>query len=213
MLAGCGSRVRLEAPATPTVHVPTRAVAVISNGRACRGVADRLAEHLRSATLSVHPEALARVTVLTCNHSWAPAAPGEVAGRGQALARLAVQGETRAQLIGAASATETGTTNENQVRLRRRAGRMLDDRVARDLAEQLAPEPIPVVRRVYPNTPAGTARSFHNLAVAAERDGRWEDALWWAELAHERRPSSDRARYVEELARRLHQSGSAPPSL
>ena len=53
----------------------------------------------------------------------------------------------------------------------------LEREVARDLSEQIAPVPTQVYRRVYTNTSANSARHFHNLAVAAEADGRVDDAL------------------------------------
>lgn len=210
LLLGCSSRVRVNVPAAPAVQVPTRAVAIVSDSRACSEVADRLADQLRSAGLEVRPDALARVTVFACNHSWTVDAASHVEGRGHALASLSVLGETTAHLVGAAGdATTNASLDDTLVRFRRRVVNTLDDRVARDLAEQLAPEPLPVRRRVYANSTAGSARSFHNLAVAAEREGRWQDALWWAERAHERQPSSDRARYVDELARVVRRVGNA----
>ena len=59
-----------------------------------------------------------------------------------------------------------------------------------------------VHRRIYENPSIGSARQFHNLAVEAEREGRLEDAVWWATQAWEARPTSNRARYVAELTRR-----------
>ncbi|MCA9568976.1 MAG: hypothetical protein KC656_14100 [Myxococcales bacterium] len=212
LLGGCAARVRVEVPASPTVAVSANAIAVVSDNRDCREVADRLAEQLRDAAMDVRPDAPARITVFACNRSWSSTNPTDtLEGRSQAIAAVTVNGEIEAQLVGAAGRVEPmADIHEGLVHYRHRLERDLDGEVARDLAEQIAPVPLMVRRRVYAATGVGSARAFHNLAVAAEREGQLPDALWWAERAQEARPSPLRARYVEELSRRLNREGATP---
>lgn len=211
LATGCASRVKMEVPAAPTVRTEARSIAVVADNRMCREIADALAEQLRGANLDVRPDADARLTVFACNQSWLTE-DASLEGRAQAVASLRANGFVQAQLLGVASHGQPAdeVEQEGTIRYKRRVQRSLQQRVARDLAEQVAPVPLPVRRRVYTNSPVGSARSYHNLAVTAEREGRLLDALWWAERAHEIQPSKLRARYVEELSRRVSRTGAAP---
>ncbi len=203
---GCASTVRVDVPATPVVPVEARAMAVVTDHHACDPIADRLADQLRTADIDVRPDASARITVFACNLGWS-----STEARSHALAALTQDGALLAQLLGAAARPlPSRLSSTESVRHRKRLERDLHHRVAQDLAEQVLPVPLRVTRKIYTNTPVGSARSFHNLAVAAEREGKLEDALWWAERAQEVRPSKLRARYVEELSRRLNRVGSTP---
>lgn len=212
LATGCAARVRVEVPASSTLSLD-RDVAIVAESRACGPIADALAERLREADVQVRPSSFNRITVYACNVSWAPP-PGETSsfeGRGQAIASVTTGGRMQAQLLGASrQSMPHASTAAGLVRYDRRTARRLQQAVALDLAEQVTPVPLVVHRRIYPNSAAGSARSFHNLAVAAERGGQLDYALWWARQAQEAHPSRTRARYVSELSRRLDREGASP---
>ncbi|MCB9678374.1 MAG: hypothetical protein H6737_24945 [Alphaproteobacteria bacterium] len=205
-LVGCAARVPVRVPAAPSVQVPTTAIAVIAVDRDCREIADRLADALHDLDgMSVQPDAPTRLNLYACNSAWTPESEGVVEGRSVAIAALTTSDGVAAHLLGAARHIDRA--GEGPVRASKRVQAQLDGEVAHDLAEQVAPVSTVVRRRVYADPSNDSARQYHNLAVAAERDGRLDDAVWWARLAWERNPTVRRARYVSELTRRLARTG------
>ncbi|MEZ4323199.1 MAG: hypothetical protein R3F61_37390 [Myxococcota bacterium] len=204
LLTGCAARVPVSVPAAPSVHVPGTAIAVISAGRECREVADSLADALHQMDgMVVQPDAPNQITVFACRNAYATVDEHTIEGRSVAIASLASEDGTNARLLGSAHRLDRAAHEGGRFRLNKRVQSDLALDVAVDLAEQIAPVSTVVRRRVYENPGENSARQYHNLAVAAERDGRIDDALWWARLAWERRPNVARARYVSELTRRL----------
>lgn len=209
---GCAARVPVELAAAPSVAVPDAVVSVVSVDRDCRAVADALTSALRSMDgMAVHPNAPTRVNILACNTSWADTGE-QIEVRSQAIAAISADRGVLAKLLGASSEVLRGEA-DGTIALRKSSENLLVEGVAQDLAEQIAPVPTRVHRKVYENPSAGSARQYHNLAVAAEREGRIDDAVWWATQAWEERPTSRRARYVAELTRRRSRIGITLPEI
>lgn len=206
---GCAARVPLRVPPAPSVVVAGRAIAVIAVDRECRNVADLLAARLDGMDgIDVQPTADARLNLYGCTVAWARAKPTSDVAHGSALAVAAVSDPDGvvANLIGAGHTEVRAAGSESIVRLPRSADDALYQQVARDLAEQVAPVSTFVHRRIYNDPADGSARQYHNLAVDAELNGKLVDAVWWATLAWEQDPNARRARYVDELERRLSRS-------
>lgn len=207
---GCAARVPVRVPAAPSVQVPTRAISIVAVDRDCRGIGDELAEQLRSIDgMSVKPNAPTRLNIFACSTAFVMNDEDVVEGRTVAIAALSTVDGVVAHLLGAAQRLEHTAESAGTVKLPKRVQSNLDAEVARDLAEQVAPVSTVVHRRVYENPSDNSARQFHNLAVAAEREGRLDDAVWWARLSWERRPTARRARYVSELTRRISRTRPA----
>ncbi len=215
VVSGCAGRVPVRVPAAPSVQIPGTAIAVVAVDRDCRDVADDLADALGDIEgMSVRPSAPNQIKVHLCRTSWVPHAERQqLEGRSVAVAVLSTHEGVVARLLGSArgideldrSADHHDAPPSGRADLQpsKRVVANLEREVAHDLAEQVAPVSRVVRRRVYDNPSDNSARHFHNLAVQAERDGRLDDALWWARLAWERRPTPRSARYVSELTRRL----------
>jgi hypothetical protein len=206
-LSGCAGRVPVRVPAAPSVHIPGTAVAIVAVDRECRDVADALADALGSIEgMTVRPGSPNQIKVHLCRTSWVPNADEQaLEGRAVAVGVLSTDEGVVARLLGSSRAVDPfeRTRRDGSFQPSKRVGVLLQKDVALDLAEQVAPVSTVVRRRVYDNPGDNSARHFHNLAVAAEREGRLGDALWWAQLAWERRPTPRSARYVSELTRRV----------
>ena len=230
LFAACTHRVEVQVPATPSVQLEGTAVRVVAAERGCQSVANAVTDVLRRrSNLTVDPRASLRVDVFGCGESWQLDLQAQVSedgvrrrmalsGRAYAAAVVSRDGVLEGRLIGSSRSDAADpwlATPQSFRGLRRRARVGLPDRVAVDLVAQLDPLPRPATRRVFAHARAGTRRELHNLAVAAERYGDLETALFLAAAVHDERPTPRSASYLYELARRrllLADRPDGPPS-
>lgn len=81
--------------------------------------------------------------------------------------------------------------------------------LARNLADRVAPLPETLRRMVYRDPEPGTARHFHNDAVAAERQGDLETALSLAKQAYAADPTVAHLEYLQALQQHAQMVGYA----
>ncbi|HHO50669.1 MAG TPA: hypothetical protein ENK18_07280 [Deltaproteobacteria bacterium] len=216
-LGGCATQIQLELPATPAVHLPAHAVAVIARDRHCQQTADTLAQRLgRVEALRVDPRAETHLELFACgdDQSWTrqEIASDEAArvrrrttvvAHAYAVVAVIHRGRVLAHLIGSGSQDlDTAGQQRGSAALGRSAGGLAIQDLVEDLTLQIDPLPTLVERRVYPNAPDGTARALTTRAVEAERSGDLAEALRWAEAAWEQQPTPRTAGYLAELHRR-----------
>ena len=221
---GCAHTVHVEHAPAAALAVPVERVAVVARDRECRPVADALITELRErdlvgtlsgARITVDPRAAMRIDLVACGEAYqatlvqragggsAEQTRSTVDGRGHAVAVIRTGENVHAHLIGAGREGRVGgwAAGDSLPALNAAVHRALATAVARDLADQIAPVPTLVERRVWPNAADGTARRFHSLAVNAERDGDLQAAYDLARAAYRERPSERQAAYIAELAR------------
>jgi hypothetical protein len=232
-LAGCAHQVSWVEQHAPRYPSTTTRVAVIAMEPACRPLADSLAHALGSRPgVDVAPDAAQRVYVGRCDdlvtttlnvegnypglnygtavyferrqywlHGWATGAmevqaPGIDPMRFEAVA----EGDRR-----------TAWFSDGE--LPAPASPALREALTRDLAEQLAdnlaPLPATFKRQIYPNPSPGTARQFHNEAVASERAGNLDEAVRLARKAYAADPSPAAMDYLEALQLHAERVGYA----
>ena len=225
---GCGPSMKLQVSPTPTLGINTTSVAVVSDSRECRDIADALVSALRDDYgFRIQPSAPIRLTVGDCSASYETKVTitqavdplvyetdqRKVAMVGRAHASLTVSafGEAQARSIGTGRQEAViGRHADNLITLKRLTESSLHGLVADDLASQVSPVPKQVARRIYPNASDRSARGLHTLAVRAEAQGYLARALEYAQAAHERRPTKLSRAYVADLNRRVQHSERDP---
>ncbi|MFZ5475858.1 MAG: hypothetical protein ACOZNI_03710 [Myxococcota bacterium] len=214
----CAHRVSWEVQPAPAYTLASMEVAVVAGDRSCKRVADELAEALSARGVTVRPDAAQRLEVRKCDEllhtnievlsmdyglAYAQGVRTErrrYTMRGTAHAELWVGDRTK--LLGAADRNLRGPwVTEGDLdlpgALALREGLQRD--LARDLAQQVAPLPETISRRLYRDPEPGTARQLHNEAVEAERGGDLDRAVALAREAYAADPSMTSLRYLEEL--------------
>ncbi len=229
----CAHQVSWVEEHEPRYPATTARVAVIAMEPACRPLADFLTRALGLRPgVDVAPDAPQRVYVQRCDdlvtttlnvegnypginygntvyferrqytlHGWATGAI-EVQAPGIEPMRF----ETTAE---ADTRTPWSSTGDLEVP----ASPALRDTLMRALASQLADNLVPLPetfrRQVYPNPEPGTARQFHNEAVASERAGNLDEAVRMARQAYAADPSPRAMDYLEALQRHAERVGYA----
>jgi hypothetical protein len=213
---GCGAtRVAWEVRPAPSVEIDTTTVAVAAEDRGCKEVADSLLKQLDARPgVDVDPQAETRLVVESCDDfiSTLVEVDGEtlaqdrrrvtVTGTGELVVGVYAGdsrvGEIRAEAL--EEVTSAWATDKPTPRIRASSvQRDLEQAMAREVADQVAPLPEELERRVYKDAEPGTARELHNLAVDAERDGDLDQALELAKQAYVANPTARNMRYIEEL--------------
>jgi hypothetical protein len=207
------------------VDVSGAAMAIVVDDRRCQGIADALVRELqRRDGVRVSPDAVVRLALSRCEI----AVRSEVdisqlySGLGTGLGGGTEVRDEVVRAVGTVAMTvevdgrPQTTLGARSHRVRRLSdtdrtqGRLsLTDGVARDiavdLAQQVAPEPEVVRRRVYRDPETGSARALHNAAVEAERSGDLSRALELARRAAGAAPTAAHQGYLEALEARLEQ--------
>lgn len=196
--ACAGKTARWTVPAEPAAVVPSAAVAVVARTPACTGTAKALIAQLgATGSWTVTPRADTQLSLVECRNGESPQET-DAGPAAYAVVLVDAPGTNQAQLLGTADGAAE----------RWRSGRTARA-VALDLAGQLDPQPVVLVRRVYPRALPGSVRHQLTLAVEAERQGDLARAWELAQSAADRQPSHRTTRYLEDLAGRLH-IGCAP---
>jgi hypothetical protein len=207
------------------VDLPGAAVTVVMSDSGCRGLADALTVEInRRVALRVDPASGTRLALSHCNldvgaevdltQMYAGLGAGLTGGeehrneiiRAKASAVLTVEIDSRpVATLGAKGQRVRHLLSADNRRTQARVsvvdGVMRD--MARQLAQQIAPEPEVVRRRTYRNPDQGSAHALHNEAVAAERRGELGRALTLAKQAAGALPTPAAQAYVKELDTRL----------
>ncbi len=218
-LSGCATRVAWEVRPAPAVALDTTNIAVATEDRACKPVADRLVRTLSARPgVDIQPRAETRLVVESCEQFVETTVEIQ---QNQAEAGTLATDRRRTTVVGQGLATvgvysgqERIAELEVSVDLQDRAdwnatgqggpqvagmSRGVDDELALSIADQIAPLPKDLKRRMYKDAEPGTARALHNQAVVAEQDGELNLALSLAEEAYAANPTSSNMRYLEEL--------------
>lgn len=223
-LLGCVHHVSWQVQPRATFNLPSDdggiAVAVVSNGRECKPVADALVSAISHRDgVTVRADAPIRLEVRNCDRGQERTIEFQVDGmglegpttdrrrytvRGWSAADMAVISPSGSSVVlsGAANRTVYSPwTAEDDLDVNRSIGLVdeLAGDVAENLANQLAPAPIALHRTVYTDAPPGSARDLHNQAVAAEQAGDLLAALRLARLAQVKDPARVNAEYLEAL--------------
>ncbi|MFN7146318.1 MAG: hypothetical protein ACK4YP_21270 [Myxococcota bacterium] len=224
LVLGCAKQVSWEVQPAPSYELSSLEVSVVAGERGCKRVADELATALVARPgVRVRPDAPVRLEVRDCEDEVDTTVelestyPGLVYStrvfserrrydmRGWASATLLVKPETgpAVSLVGGAERRNRTPWDEDRhfeapgaaVALREAVRRDL----AHDLADQLAPLPTTLRRRLYTDPEPGTSRELHNAAVDAERAGNLDEALRLAKEAYAANPTASGMRYIEAL--------------
>lgn len=219
-LAGCTKQVYVEMPASPTVHLTSSTVAVVSADRSCQAVANTLAERLtKEAFYIVNPKARVRLIVSGCKTYVQPfidivqsvdSVDGIVTqsrqvrldGRAHAQVEVNTEGRSQAFLLGNAQWSEHTSRPRAVHGMSAQLNALLTD----DLLEQVRPIPRIATRRVFPNAQPGTHKALLTHAVAAEVAGDLKEAIRLAIAANENAPNPRIEAYILELRSRIQQS-------
>lgn len=218
-LSGCATRVAWEVRPAPTVELDTTNIAVATEDRACKPVADQLVRTLSARPgVVVQPRAETRLVVESCEQFVETTVEiqqdqAETGTLATDRRRTTVVGEGVA-IVGVYNGQERIAEIEVSVDLQDRAdwnatengapevagmSRGVDEELAVSIADKIAPLPQDLKRRMYKDAEPGTARALHNQAVVAEQDGDLDLALSLAEGAYAANPTASNMRYVEEL--------------
>lgn len=223
----CAHHVSWEVQPRPSYSLPAESggvsVAVVTNGRACKAIADELVRALGTRIgVAVNPGASIRLEVRNCDRGQERTMEFEVdafdAGgfqgattarrrytiRGWAAADMAVISPAGSSVVLSGSANRTvhsPWTADDDLDVNRSIGLAedLSNDVAANLANQLVPLPVALRRKVYTEAPPGSARDLHNRAVAAEQAGDLVAALGLARQAQAQEPSRAGAEYLQAL--------------
>ena len=156
--ACAGKTVRWPVPAEPAAVVPSAAVAVVARTPACTETAQALLAELRATgSWTVTPRADAQLSLVECRNGES-SKETDAGAAAYAVVLVDAPGASQAQLLGTADGAPE----------RWRPGRTARA-VALDLAGQLDPQPVVLVRRVYPRALPDSVR--HQLTLAVEAQG------------------------------------------
>jgi hypothetical protein len=232
--SGCAHQVSWEVQPVPSYALPSLDVSVVAGDRACKRVADELANTLSARPgVVVRPDAPQRLELRECTERLDTTLEMEsnylgltyddriyteqrrYSVRGVAGAEMVIVGDAAAgpiKLVGKAERKLRGPwVTDGDLDLPRtlslRDGLRRD--LAMDLADQLAPLPETIRRTIYKDPEPGTARQLHNEAVEAERAGDLDRALELAKSAYAAEPSPARMRLIEELQAHAQSVGYA----
>jgi hypothetical protein len=219
-LLACATKVTWQVTPAPVVHVDTTSVAVAAEGVECRRVADAVVAELAARPgVRVEAEAQTRLVVRGCDQELSTLIEVEnargtmrvdetdrrrVVVEGQGTARVSVLRGTASvgELEHSAVASEdSGWASDGRVatpRARAVEGELVR-LLARGIADDVAPLPADLQRRLFDHPEPGTAAELHNQAVAAEIAGDLELAMKLARQAWTADPSPRGARYLEQL--------------
>lgn len=223
--SACVHTVRIELPASPavTLDADTSRIAVVTEDRECRDVADALVAELNTVDgIEVDPSADTRIDVLRCGRTLEANVDVRIEdsvdrrrvwvdGRAHVLVAVSGDGEVLAHLVASARHFDSSAWGDIDLLGRRRTmDKVLTGLLAEDLVRQVSPIPRVAERRIYPNAAEGSPRSLTSRAVMAELSGDLLRAHRLAVQAHAERPSTRTAAYVAELEQRIHTSYSGP---
>jgi hypothetical protein len=220
----CGhSQVAWEFQPPPAVLAPLSDIVVVASGVECQAIANEFAMKLAMREgFTIHPEARTRLLLNMCSvesetrvvagtpneTAVAKSAPsvGGLIGRGKGRAVLTVELDGRPVGMIQAEALRMQRSRDTDS-LSSTLGPDIEQDVvadiASDLIRQLAPLPETVQRRWYRKPKPGSAKSLHNQAVEAERDGNFEEAVRLARQAAETARNRHTADYLRAVEARL----------
>jgi len=201
-------------------------VAIVADHKNCRSIADALTREIsRRSGVRVAPDAPVRLALSRCSVDVqtevdiAQLYPGLQSGLtggteqrdeiiravGKVALTVEVDGRPQATMGAKSHRVRHLRTGEHaQGRLSVADGVARD--LARELAQQVAPEPEVVRRRFYRDPEPGSAQALHNQAVDAERVGDLSAALELAQKAAGASPTPAHQAYVAELKARMSDS-------
>jgi len=208
------------------IDVPTASVAIVADNERCRHIADALVKEIqRRDGVRVSPDSRVRLALSHCDvkirsevdiAQLYPGLGGGLTGgseqrdeilRAVGSVALTVEVDGRPQnTLGAKShrVSRVQGSNGAQSRLSLMGGVARD--LAGELAQQVAPEPEKVRRRLYRDPEPGSAQALHNQAVEAERSGDLARALGLARQAAGASPTRAHQAYVRTLESRVSDS-------
>ena len=206
---------------------PTTMLAVVADGRQCKAVADAVAASLNTRPgVKVSSEAAIRLIVQNCDQGQETTLEVEMGGQsasgfngtgavvggdrrrytlhGWSAAEMTVISPSGNEVILSGTADQTvrsswvGDADMDVPRAITLADALAKE-VAANLANQLAPLPVSLHRRLYADAAPGSAKDLHNRAVSAEQAGDLVGALDLARQAQAVDPSRAAADYLDEL--------------
>ncbi|MED5369842.1 MAG: hypothetical protein VX899_02400 [Myxococcota bacterium] len=220
-LSGCASRVAWEVRPAPAVELDSTVVAIATDDRACKPVADSLVRTLSARPgMDVQPRAETRLVVESCEQFVSTTVEiQQDAAQASTLhtdRRKTTVSGTGVAVVGVYEGEERVAEIEVSVDLSDSVGwtefdadpsspevsemsRGVDRELAAQIADEIAPLPQDLKRRLYKDAEPGTARALHNDAVAAEQSGDLDQALMLAEEAYAAHPTAANMRYIEQL--------------
>jgi hypothetical protein len=209
-------------PAT-RVGVSEASMAIVADNEQCRHIADALAQEIdRREGVQVSPNASVRLALSHCQVRMRsevditqlyPGLDGGLTGgseqrdeviRAIGSVALTVEVDGRPQAtLGAKSHRVSRVQGKNGAKSRLGLLSGVARDLAVELAQQIAPEPEQVRRRLYRNPEPGSAEALHNQAVEAERNGDLSRALELAKRAAGAAPGRAHHAYVQTLEARV----------
>lgn len=216
---GCAKKVAWKISPVPTVEVDTALVSVAAQGAECRELADEVLAVLGTRPgVRIEPDAPTRLVVRDCEQFLATIVEVQEA-MGDDITdtsrrRLTVEGTGSATIevwsgeVVIASLTpqefhieSSSWADEGRIPAPRARAvtQALNKGVAVAVADDLAPLPESLERKLYANAEPGTARALHNSAVEAEQSGDLDKAMRLAREAYAADPSQRSMRYLEQL--------------
>lgn len=216
---GCAKTVAWKISPVPAVEVDTAAVSVAASGAECRELADEVLSVLGSRPgVRIEPEAQTRLVVRDCEQFLATIVEVEeamgdditdtsrrrvtVEGTGNAVVEVWSGDVVVAELTPQEFHTESSAwADEGRIPAPRARAvtTALNEGVADAVADDLAPLPESLQRKLYAKAEPGTARALHNEAVEAEKRGDLDEAMRLAREAYAADPSARSMRYLEQL--------------
>ncbi|HJN78288.1 MAG TPA: hypothetical protein QGF58_30525 [Myxococcota bacterium] len=218
LLTGCAQHVAWKVAPAPAVEVDVTTLSVAAEGAECRDVADAVLVAMDARPgVAIDPGASTTLVVKDCDEflstivevegEWVEIDEVErrrvtVEGTGNATVEVRVASMTIGTLDPQHYHSESSSwANEGRIPAprARAVSSALDEGLAQQVADDLAPLPAQLSRRVYAQSEPGTARALHNEAVAAEQSGDLDGAMRLAREAYAADPSPRSMRYLEAL--------------
>jgi len=217
LLTGCAHQVAWKVAPAPAVNVDVATVSVAAEGADCKDLANAvLAEMDARPGVEIAPDAPTTLLVRDCDEFLATIVEvrGEVDINEVERRRVTVEGTGNATIEVRSGDMVIGTLNPQAFHAEssnwadegripapraRAVSAALDEGLAEHVADDLAPLPAELSRRIYAKPEPGTAQALHNEAVAAERTGDLDLAMKLAREAYAANPSARSMRYLEDL--------------
>ncbi len=228
MVLACAPHVSWDVQ--PIARVEVSAVAIAASSRECRAVADALTRHLSARPgLVIDPGAPTRLVVESCEQQIGVTVEVDDSLTqddhlpGSDLRRTVVEGRGSTRVVVWQSSQEVAVLEGTGRRVEASAWtrdstppprpypvrEAVTELVALDVADQVAPLPETLRRRLYRDPEPGTARDLHNQAVAAERQGELATAMELAREAYAAQPTAEALAYLEALEHHAARIGYA----
>ena len=218
LVAGCASHVAWKVAPAPAVDVDVATLSVAAEGADCKELANAvLAEMAARPGVAIDPDAPTTLVVKDCQSFLATIVEVEgeridideterrrvtVEGTGNATVEVRANGLTVGTLTPQhfhAESSSWASDGRIPAPRARAVSAALSEGLAQQVADDLAPLPAELSRRIYASSEPGTARALHNQAVAAEQRGDLDEAMKLAREAYAADPSARSMRYLEAL--------------